>query len=562
MLQWGNVARTGLERNTHSGAGENMAASSILAVVVAAALAAAGTDENGVTPFETPADLTPQGKIDELVFARLRQLEIPPARLCSDAVFLRRVYLDAIGTLPTAAEARAFLADPGAGKRQVLIDRLLERDEFADYWAMKWSNLLRIKAEFPINLWPNAAQAYHRWIRASLKDNLPYEQFVRELLTANGSNFRVPQVNFYRAMQSREPQGIAQAVALTFMGARAEKWPKDRLAGMAGFFSRIGYKSTAEWKEEIVFFDPGKAAAQAVFPDGTPARLSPEQDPRAAFADWLIAPRNEWFARNIVNRIWAWLLGRGVIHEPDDIRPDNPAANPELLAYLQQELIGAHYDLKHVYRLILNSKTYQLSSIARGGKPEAAAQFAKYPLRRLEAEVLIDALCQVTGTTERYTSAIPEPYTFIPDDQRSIALPDGSITSSFLEQFGRPSRDTGLESERNNRLTADQRLHLLNSTHIRRKIEQSPNLQSLAQAATTQAELVREIYLTILSRFPTDEELKIIGVSDQPPKQSLKQPLKQSRKQPLKQPRKVKPRGVPTDLVWALLNSTEFLYRH
>ena len=519
-----------------------MAASSILAVIVVAALAAPGTEENGVGPFESLARLTPQGPVDELVFARLEKLGIPPARLCSDAVFLRRVYLDAIGTLPTAAEARAFLADQDPQKRRALVDRLLERDEFADYWAMKWSNLLRIKAEFPINLWPNAAQAYHRWIRTSLKDNLPYDQFVRQLLTANGSNFRVPQVNFYRAMQSRQPQGIAQTVALTFMGARAERWPKERLSGMAGFFSRLSYKSTAEWKEEIVYFDPGQAVAPAVFPDGAPARLSPDEDPRAAFADWLIAPGNEWFARNIVNRVWAWLLGRGIIHEPDDIRPDNPAANPELLAYLERELRAAHYDLKHVYRLILNSQTYQLSSIARSATPEAAVQFARYPLRRLEAEVLIDALCQITGTTERYTSAIPEPYTFIPDNQRSIALPDGSITSSFLEQFGRPSRDTGLESERNNRLTADQRLHLLNSTHVRRKIEQGPNLQALAQSANSPSELVDALYLTILSRLPTAEEAKIIGAS--------------------KQPRRGKARAAPGDLVWALINSSEFLYRH
>ena len=178
---------------------------------------------------------------------------------------------------------------------------------------------------------------------------------------------------------------------------------------MAAFFAQIGYKSTAEWKEEIVFFDPGKAAAQAdgkgapaaVFPDGTRARLPPGKDPREVFADWLIRPENPWFARNIVNRIWYWLLGRGIIHEPDDIRPDNPPAIPELLAWLEQELVAAHYDLKHIYRLILNSKTYQLSSIPQTDSPKGEAQFAYYPVRRLEAEVLIDALNQITGTTEK-----------------------------------------------------------------------------------------------------------------------------------------------------------------
>jgi len=549
-----------------------MGMNSVFSLIVTATLFGAGADEKTTQIFESPADIPLQGKIDELVFARLQQAGIEPASVCSDAVFVRRVYLDAIGTLPTAKEAREFLRDQDPNKRRALVDRLLERDEFADYWAMKWSDLLRVKAEFPINLWPNAAQAYHRWIRTSIKDNLPYDRFVREMLTANGSNFRVGQVNFYRAVQSKTPDGIAQAVALTFMGTRADKWPKDRLAGMAAFFSKIAYKETGEWKEEIVSFDPDKAVEQTAaepapspaFPDGTPARLSREQDPRQVFADWLIERKNPWFAGNIVNRVWCWLLGRGIIHEPDDIRPDNPPSNPELLTFLEQELVGAKYDLKHIYRLILNSKTYQLSSVPKSDKPDAEANFAYYPLRRLEAEVLIDALNQITGTTEQYSSAIPEPFTFVPEGQRSIALPDGSITSPFLEQFGRPPRDTGLESERSNRPTADQRLHLLNSSHIQRKIEGSPLLQALfASAAPKLAgksaksrkfrkpdasgnakqprEIVDALYLTILSRFPTDEELKSVAEYAQST---------------------VVKREAAVDLAWALINSAEFLYRH
>ncbi len=414
-----------------------------------------------------------------------------------------------------------------------MIDRLLERDERADYLAMKWSDLLRIKAEFPINLWPNAAQAYYHWVRTSIQTNMPYDRFARELLTSSGSNFRVPQVNFYRAIQSRQPQAIAQSVALALMGTRAEKWPKERLAGMAAFFAKVGYKSTGEWKEEIVYFDPDKDAEKdaekgtvpfsptalkqpagsngrksgqsppqaAIFPDGTPARIPPDRDPREVFADWLIDARNPWFARNIVNRIWFWLDGRGIIHEADDIRADNPPSNPELLAYLEKELVSSHYDLKHIYRLILNSRTYQLSSIVRDKRPEAEANFAYYPLRRLEAEVLIDALCQVTGTTEKYNSAIPEPYTFLPDGQRSIALPDGSITSAFLEAFGRPPRDTGLESERNNRITAAQRLHMLNSSHIQRKLEQGPRIQEVLASAQRPIDIINTLYLMILSRL-------------------------------------------------------------
>jgi hypothetical protein len=534
-----------------------MATSLLFAVVL---LAAPGVESGRASAFESPAEVAPQGKLDELVFGRLKQLGIQPAAVCSDAVFVRRAYLDVIGTLPTPDEVRQFLADKDANKRRTLVDRLLARDEFADYWAMKWSDLLRVKAEFPINLWPHAAQAYHRWIRASIQSNMPYDQFARELLTANGSNFRVPQVNFYRAMQNREPKAIAQAVALTFMGARAEKWPPARLAGMAAFFEEITYKSTAEWKEEIVFFDPERAAARAVnpavkapshsavFPDGTPAAIRPGRDPRAVLVDWLIGPDNPWFTKNIVNRVWSWLVGRGIIHEADDIRPDNPPSNPELLAYLEQEFLRSRYDLKSLYRLILTSKTYQLSSVSRSDKAEAAANFAKYPLRRLDAEVLIDALCQITGTTERYSSIVPEPFTYIPENYRSIALPDGSITSAFLEQFGRPARDSGLEAERINRTTANQRLHLLNSSHIRQKIEQSPKLKALMKSGGEPRAIVTELYLTILSRMPSEAELQTPGVVPAAPRPG--------RGGKLRDP------PVPADLVWAMINSSEFLYRH
>ena len=512
---------------------------------MAAALVALGAA--AANPFEGPVPSTSTNQVDRLVFGRLRRLGIPPANLCSDAVFVRRVYLDAIGTLPTAQETRDFLLDPSPYKRQALVDQLLEREEFADYWAMKWCDLLRVKAEFPVNLWPNAAQAYHHWIRSAIAGNMPYDRFARELLTASGSNFRVPPVNFYRAVQGKDPQTIAQAVALTFMGERADKWPKDRLSSMAGFFSCVGYKNTDEWKEEIVFFDSQKATnalwQTAAFPDGTPAQLSPDRDPREVFAGWLISPDNPWFARNIANRVWSWLLGRGIVHEPDDMRSDNPPSNPELLEYLEHELVSSHYDLKHVFRLILNSDTYQLSSIARTTDPRGEANFAQYPLRRLDAEVLIDALDQITGTTEKYSSAIPEPFTFIPEDQRSIALPDGSISSTFLEMFGRPPRDTGLESERNNRPSAEQCLHLLNSSHIQRKIEQGPKLQALLRSHRgNPREMVTEIYLTILSRFPTDEELNIVSAHARSGAGTGREAM--------------------LDLSWALINSTEFLYRH
>jgi hypothetical protein len=487
--------------------------------------------------FESSAEPTPLGPIDRLVFARWRQLGIQPARLCSDAVFLRRSYLDVIGTLPTAREAADFLASRDPDKRAVLIDRLLAREEFADYWAMKWSDLLRVKAEFPINLWPNAAQAYYHWIRAAVHENRSYDRFAHDLLTASGSNFRDPPANFYRALQNRSPEGIAQAVALTFMGARAEKWPAGRRNDMAAFFSHVGYKSTGEWKEEIVYFDPAgkRSAAVTRLPDGTATRLAPGQDPREAFADWLTSPDNPWFARAIANRTWYWFMGRGIVQEPDDIRPDNPPENPELLALLETEIRDSHFDLQHLFRLILNSATYQLSPIARADG--AAEHFAAYPLRRLDAEVLADALNQITGTGETYSSSIPEPYTFMPDDQRSIALPDGSISSAFLDLFGRPARDIGTEAERSHRVSDAQALHLLNSSHVQRKIQQGPKILALMRDNKGPQELVRQIYLTILSREPTVDEWQAIQTHG---------------------------RGQPAvvDLVWALINSAEFLYRH
>ena len=541
----------------------------------------AGAQETSPNVFESSVEPVPAGELDRIVFAKLATLDIKPV-LCSDSVFVRRVYLDVIGTLPTADEARQFLDDPDTeNKRRLLIDRLLERKEYADYWSMKWSDILRIKAEFPVNLWPNAAQAYHRWVRASIAENKPYDQFVREMLTSSGSNFRVGPVNFYRAIQNKTPEGIAATAALTFMGSRTDSWPEGRLDGTAVFFSQIGYKPTSEWKEEVVFWDPLQSRAMpgnsvigrdapgtaplkpaedaeagaeaaalpsargatltAVFPDGTKIDLPPDRDPRAVFADWLIAPENPWFTRSIANRVWAWLLGRGIVHEPDDIRDDNPPSNPKLLAYLEKELVASGYDLKHLYRLILNSQTYRLSSVPRHNTPQAAAQFATYLPRRLDAEVLIDAVNQITGTTDLYTSAIPEPYTYIPRDMPAIALADGSISSQFLTLFGRSARATGMSSERINSPVPSQWLHMLNSSHVQTKLATGPKLRAILDANRPLEQAADELYLTILSRRPTPEELKTVAEYVGASKSK---------------------RDAATDIAWALINTTEFLYRH
>ncbi len=528
--------------------------------------------------MESPVPPTPVNGIDKVVFAKLNALGIKPV-LCSDAVFIRRAYLDLTGTLPTAEEAKAFIQSSDKNKRVALIDRLLGLSVHADYWAMKWSDILRVKAEFPVKVWPNAAQAYHRWIWEAIARNKPYDQFARELLTSSGSNYRVGAVNFYRAIQDKTPEGIVATVGLVLMGTRTHVWSEERRAGMVVFFSQVGYKPTSEWKEEIIFWDPlnsiavpgsiapgiatpisksvtvtnqiSQALAEplspngplaAAFPDGTKITIPPTRDPREVFADWLIRPENPWFAKNIVNRTWAWAMGRGIIHEPDDIRDDNPPSNPELLAYLEKELVSNGYDLKHLKRLIFTSTTYQFSSIARSNKPEAKANFASYLLRRVEAEVLIDALNDITGSSDLYTSAVPEPFTYIPNYMRAVAVADGSITSSFLTLFGRSARATGMENERVNELASPQWLYMLNSAVMQNKLQSGPKLRAMLSAGGKPNEIAERLYLTILSRLPTEADVKAaeehakVGVA--------------------------KGRDVWLDLAWALFNSPEFLLRH
>jgi len=515
-------------------------------------VSALSAEENSVYELGPPvpksgASLKPHERVDELVFSRQDELGIKRANLCSDAVFVRRAFLAVIGTLPTEAETRGFESTKESDKRVKLIEILIQRPEFTDFWAMKWGDVLRVKAEFPIKLWPNAVQAYHRWIHTSVRENKPLHIFTRQLLLANGSNFREGEVNFYRAMQDRSPQGVAATVALTFMGERADKWPKKKLEAMAGFFAQVAYKATAEWKEEIVYFDPTAdkegITKHAIFPDGTPANIKTGlDDPRAVFSEWLLQPTNPWFSRSMANRIWSWLMGRGIVHEPDDFRADNPPSNPALLAFLEKEFAASKCDMRRLFRVILNSQTFQLSSIPAQDTPEAAAQFAHYPMRRLEAEVLVDALNQITATKETYSSPIPEPFTFIPENVRGIALADGSITSTFLELFGRPPRDTGFESERNLSTSPAQRLHLLNSSHVLGKIKACPLVADADAGDHDLNKLADKIYLTLLSRTPTADEIA-----------ALKAHMTSSYSSG---------RELAADIVWALINQPEFYFNH
>ena len=540
-----NTARVAENDRCARRAGVWMKTLLVLLLLLPPCLAArAETEVAVVAPYEAGRGFEPAGALDRLVLATLETRGIVPANPCSDAVFVRRVFLDVTGTLPDPAEIRAFSRDRRPDRRARLIDDLLERDTYVDTWTLKWGDILRIKAEFPIKLWPNGVHVYHRWLHDAIRSNMPYDEFARALLTSSGSNFRVAPVNFYRAVQDRSPSGIAAAVALTFLGERFEAWPEAKRTGFAAFFQHVTYKPTAEWKEEIVIHDPAPTPAfDAVLPNGLPVTIPADTDPRGVFVRWLLAKDNPCFARAIANRVWSWLMGRGIVHEPDDLRPDNPPSNPPLLSYLERELVSADYDLKHLFRLILNSRTYQASPIPQSDHPEAAALFASYPVRRLDAEVLIDALCRLDGKGEDYLSIVPEPFTILPDTQRSIRLADGTITSPFLQMFGRPARDTGLESERDNAPTDAQRLHLLNSTDVYNRIQRSAWLRRLIQSSRRRPlDVIRPIYVGILSRDPTTEEVAIAATYFQGPNRNG--------------------RDAAVDLTWALINSKEFLYRH
>lgn len=503
--------------------------------------------------FEKKVASTANSKLDKIVEQMHKQKDLKFANESSDGVFIRRLYINLTGELPTAKQAENFIKNKDKKKRSKLIDNLLDSEKFANYLTLKWCDLLRVKAEFPINLWPNAVQAYNRWIYDAVKNNLPYDKFAYKLLTSSGSNFKTPETNFYRAVQIKTPKGIASAVALTFMGMRFDKLSKEKQNELIKFFSKVRYKKTAEWKEEIVYSDLAcDKIIKAQLPDGTEVQISQTEDPREFFAHWLINSNNSKFNRNIVNRIWSWLFGYGIIEPADDIRKATPPLSEELLTYLESELKKSNYNLKDIYKLILNSKTYQQSPIPKNNNTNSEQFFACYPIKQLNAEVIIDALNRILGKLETYSSKIPEPFTFVPEEHRTISLADGSISSQLLEMFGRPARDSGLESERINKSSPAQRLHMINSSQINDKImKYNKIMRGLSKIRNKKAKL-DHIYLTLLSRYPTKEEINIVnelGNTD-------------SQKKISKQVRWRNYMKNINTITWALINSKEFLFNH
>ncbi len=496
---------------------------------------------SGVSPFEIDAEFKVHGRIDEVILEHLKKKNLTPAKLCSDAVFVRRVYLDLTGRIPTSQQAQSFIDDKSTNKREKLVDSLISSDEFNQYFSMLFCDFLRVKAEFPINLWPNAAQAYHRFIYKSLADNVPYNEMVRRVLVSTGSNFRCGEVNFFRAMQAKNPEGIAAAVALSFMAMRYEALPKEKQQNMSAFFSRVAYKSTKEWKEEIVYDNPAKVAPfKGKFLDGTEISLDANQKPRVAFAQWLCEKGNPYLSRAIVNRMWTWLFGTSIVSPVDDMFAKREKACEKLLDVMAKDFEESNFDIKKFCKNVVMSRAYQQSSIPQS-EPEAARKnFAVYGMRQMSAEQLIDALCKISGTSESYSSTTPEPYTTMPDDASAVSIPDGSVTSSFLELFGKPSRDTGLVSERVLAPSSSQRLHMINSSHVRAKIERAPVMNKIYAMGGGQRAF-ENLSLTILSRYPTYEE-RLAFVEYAKKNKNTRHRL--------------------IDIAWAMINSEEFINRH
>ena len=354
--------------------------------------------------------------IDIAIGAELAQRGLSPAPRCDDATFARRVTLILTGQLPSWQQAEAFAKSKSPSKREQLIDQLLASPDYIDYQVLKWGDLLRVKSEFPSNIWPNGVQAYNRWIREQMMVNRPYEEMVYELLVSTGSNFRSPAVNFYRAFQNRAPQQIADNINLLFLGSRNSN------SSFAPFFEQLRYKGSREWKEEIVYADLDIICSNSLIqmPDGQQIKLRAGQDARRNFAVWLVGERakgdakariNHPFASCMSNRIWYWLMGRGIVHPVDDRHQDNPASNPELLSLLEQHFVSSGYDSKALMRLILTSEAFSRSSLypaKPAEKASAAAQFAYYPTTRLTAEQLIDAIAEISGIFDRYISMVPD----------------------------------------------------------------------------------------------------------------------------------------------------------
>lgn len=498
--------------------------------------------------------------IDDLVLAKLRELRLPFSPPAGDADFLRRAFLDATGTLPTADEARAFLADRDPAKRDRLIDALLARPEFVDYWSYKWSDLLLVSSR---SLPKPAMWAYYAWVRNRVAANTPWDVVVRELVTASGGTIENGAAAFY--LLHDDPPEMAENVSQAFLGMSIqcakchnhpmEKWTNDQYYAFANLFSRVRSKSTPRAGNAVVFaaaegelIQPVTGRPQPPTPlDGTAAAFDAPGDRRALLADWLVSRDNAYFSRSIVNRVWANYLGVGLVEAVDDMRKTNPASNEQLLDALAAHLADAKFDLKTLMRTILRSQTYQRSSLPVPGNAGDKRFYSRYYPRRLMAEVTLDALSQVTGAPTTFVEDLRNANAKggpLPAGLRALQLPDSRTDSYFLKAFGRADRLQTCECERSNAPTMSQALHLSNGDTLNGKLRAKGNrLEALLATNTPPAAIVEEAYLAALSRLPTEiETRKILEI--------------------LASANDAERREAVEDLYWGLLSSREFLFNH
>lgn len=443
---------------------------------------------------------------------------------CRDEVFLRRAYLTITGAIPSAQESAKFLDDKRPNKRELLINRLLNSELGLKYTQMRWGDILRIKSEFPSNLWPNGVQAYNRWIYEKLMQNVPYDKMVRELLLSSGSNFRDPAANFYRGFQKRSPKNFYANINLLFLGNRECK-DNGHIC-----FSQIKFKSTKEWKEEIIYLNIHKVVPWRTIEleDGTILKPRPNTDWREEYVNWLV--KNRRFAEVMVNRMWYWVFGKGIVHEPDNWCEENKPSNPQLLAELTDFFIDNNFDMRKLLRKILLSDEFN----------SVAAPEGFFVPQRLPAEVIVDAMATATGIWSTYSSRVPEPFTFYPPRTRSTHLGDATVSSTELELFGKVSRDVSLESQRNNNITSRQLLYMMNSSVLEKRIRRSPVLKNLHKQHTDIASLANAITLRVLARRATPQEIEMYKEYMQQSNLSLNE--------------------VAYDIMWLQINSNEFLY--
>ncbi|MDB5356254.1 MAG: hypothetical protein JWN24_2707 [Phycisphaerales bacterium] len=516
-------------------------------------------------PLGAPTDKLPSANnfIDELVFKKLKEVGMPASEICSDVTFVRRVTFDIAGRMPTPEEAVQFVADNDPAKRDKLIDTLLAGTDYADYFANKWAALLRNKRTQPT--YARGTFEFHDWVRDGLLANKPYDQFVREVITATGDVDDNPAVGWYR--QVKEPNQQLEDVAQLFMGMRLqcaqchhhpfEKWSQQDYYQFSAFFSRVGRKGNAQAGDDIIFHRRGVPSAtntktrQSVKPAGLgepPMDVSAEQDPRVLLADWMTRKENPFFARSLVNRYWKHFFGRGIVDPEDDMRETNPPTNPELLDALAKHFTDSNYDLKELVRTICRSHTYQLDSAPNEYNAIDKQNFSRYYPRRVPAEVLLDSVDVVAG--------IPSRFDGMPAGTRAIQLPDNSFNSSsyFLQVFGRPDSSSACECERSQEPSLAQSLHLLNAKDIHEKLAAPGGRAAKLAADNTRSDedKVRELYRLAFSRDPDVSEIAAaVGYIE---RSTVKGDAKENAAK--------KKQAAYEDVIWALINTKEFSFNH